>query len=148
MNIKNLEANKTKKNQGGFSFIEILIVVAIMALLIAVAGPELLSRLDTAKTDQAKIQMKSLKSALELYRLDNSVFPSSDQGLQSLVSKPDLGVVPNNWRGPYLTSKNVPKDPWENDYYYQSDGGTFVIKSLGADREEGGEGLNADIELE
>ncbi len=148
MKIKNLETIKAKRNQDGFSFIEILIVVAIMALLIAVAGPELLSRLDTAKTDQAKIQMKSLKSALELYRLDNSVFPSSDQGLQSLVSKPDLGIVPNNWRGPYLTSKNVPKDPWENSYYYRSDGGTFVIKSLGADGQEGGDGLNADIELE
>lgn len=132
-------------SQEGFSFIEILIVIVIMAGIIAIVGPELFSRLDDAKIDQAKIQMKGLENALDLYHLDNSSYPTTEQGLESLMVQPEVGIVPENWRGPYLRSSNLPKDPWNRDYVYQSDGGNIVLKSLGADGQEGGEGVNADI---
>lgn len=132
----------------GFSFIEIMIVIVIMAGIVAIVGPALFSRLDEAKIDQAKIQMKSLVSALDLYHLDNSTYPSTEQGLEALLNKPEVGVIPENWRGPYLRSSIVPKDPWNHDYSFQSDGSIIVIKSLGADGEEGGEGMNADIVLD
>ena len=134
--------------QAGFSFIEIMIVIVIMAGIVAIVGPTLFSRLDEAKIDQAKIQMKSLVSALDLYHLDNSSYPATEQGLEALMQKPEVGVAPGNWRGPYIRSKAVPKDPWNHDYYYQSDGSDVVIKSLGADGEEGGEGINSDIPLD
>jgi general secretion pathway protein G len=134
--------------QEGFSFIEIMIVIVIMAGIVAIVGPTLFSRLDQAKVDQAKIQMKSLVSALDLYHLDNSTYPTTDQGLTALINKPELGSIPGNWRGPYLRSSAVPKDPWNFDYAYQSDGAVIVIKSLGADGEEGGEGINSDIILD
>jgi len=139
---------RKEKVQGGFSFIEIMIVIVIMAGIVAIVGPTLFSRLDQAKVDQAKIQMKSLVSALDLYHLDNSSYPTSDQGLAALISKPELGVIPGNWRGPYLRSSSVPMDPWNHDYHYQSDGSAIIIKSLGADGEEGGEEINSDIELD
>ncbi len=148
MKEKNRQLTETGKKQNGFSFIEIMIVIVIMAGIVAIVGPTLFSRLDQAKVDQAKIQMKSLVSALDLYHLDNSTYPTTDQGLQSLISKPDLGVIPANWRGPYLRSSIVPKDPWSYDYQYQSDGSAVVIKSLGADGQEGGEGINSDIVLD
>ncbi len=131
--------------QEGFSMIEIMIVIVIMAGIAAIIGPTLFSRLDQAKIDQAKIQMKSLVSAMDFYHLDNAEFPSSDQGLDALMNKPSVGEIPSNWRGPYLRSSAVPKDPWNHDYFYQSDGNTVVIKSLGADGQEGGEGINSDI---
>ncbi len=137
-----------QKDQEGFSFIEIMIVIVIMAGIVAIVGPALFSRLDEAKVDQAKIQMKSLVSALDLYHLDNSTYPSTEQGLNALLEKPELGIVPANWRGPYLRSTSVPKDPWNFDYYYQSDGSVIELKSLGADGEEGGEGINSDIKLD
>lgn len=132
----------------GFSFIEIMIVIVIMAGMIAIVGPMLFGKLDEAKVDQARIQMKNLVAALDLYHLDNSNYPSTEQGLEALLSKPVLGKIPRNWRGPYLRSNSIPKDPWENDYVYQSDGRSIVLKSLGADGEEGGDGIDADISLE
>lgn len=134
--------------QTGFSFIEIMIVIVIMAGIVAIVGPTLFSRLDQAKVEQAKIQMKSLVSALDLYHLDNSTYPTTDQGLGALLTSPEVGIKPGNWRGPYLRSSLVPKDPWNHDYTYQSDGSEIVIKSLGADGEEGGDGINADIGLD
>jgi len=137
-----------RMEKNGFSFIEILIVIAIMAGLIAIVGPMLFGRLDEAKVEQAKIQMKSLVGALDLYHLDNSTYPATEQGLKALLTKPEVGILPKNWRGPYLRSSKLPKDPWNNDYTYQFDGNTIVIKSYGADGEEGGDGINADILLD
>jgi general secretion pathway protein G len=136
------------QEQGGFSFIEIMIVIVIMAGIVAIVGPALFGRLDEAKVDQAKIQMKSLVSAMDLYHLDNSSYPTTEQGLNSLIAKPELGNIPANWRGPYLRSTAVPKDPWNFDYFFQSDGAVIILKSMGADGEEGGEGINSDIDLE
>ena len=125
-----------------------MIVIVIMAGIMAVVGPALFSKLDEAKIDQAKIQMKSITAALDLYHLDNSVYPSTEQGMEALVSKPEIGIVPAKWKGPYLRGSKVPKDPWGFEYSYQSDGKSVIIKSLGADGEEGGTDINADIVLE
>jgi general secretion pathway protein G len=132
----------------GFSFIEIMIVIVIMAGIVAIVGPALFGKLDQAKVDEARIQMKGLMSALDLYHLDNSTYPSSEQGLEALVAKPEVGIIPEKWRGPYLRSSKIPKDPWAHDYFYQSDGGEVKIMCLGADGEEGGEGINADITID
>lgn len=146
-----LESEAEKKEEGraqGFSFIEILIVIVIMAGIVAIVGPTLFNRLDDAKIDQARIQMKGFMSALDLYHLDNHSFPTTEQGLQSLLLKPEVGAIPENWRGPYIRSKSIPKDPWNRDYFFQSDGATIVLKSLGADGQEGGDGNDADILLD
>ncbi|PCI29586.1 MAG: type II secretion system protein GspG [SAR324 cluster bacterium] len=137
----------TKNQQSGFSFLEIMIIIVIMAGIAAIVGPSLFGKLDEAKIDQAKIQMKNISAALDLYHLDTSMFPSTDQGLESMLSKPEVGRVPRNWRGPYLKGSTMPKDPWSRDYVYLSDGGSFQLRSLGADGEEGGEGTSADIEF-
>lgn len=145
---KNEKISLEEIKNRGFSFIEIMIVIVIMAGIMAVVGPALFSKLDEAKIDQAKIQMKSITAALDLYHLDNSVYPSTEQGMEALVSKPEIGIVPAKWKGPYLRGSKVPKDPWGFEYSYQSDGKSVIIKSLGADGEEGGTDINADIVLE
>lgn len=134
--------------QDGVNFLEIMIVIVIMAGIAAIVGPALFGRLDEAKVDTAKIQMKSLAAAMDHYHLDNSSYPTSEQGLEALISKPEVGQIPNNWNGPYLKGSKVPKDPWKNDYFYQSDGDTFSLGSLGSDGEEGGEGSKEDILFE
>ncbi len=134
--------------QAGVSFIEIMIVIVIMAGLAAIAGPALIGRGEKAKIDEAKIQMSNLKGALQMYRLDNSVYPSVDQGLEALMVKPEIGVTPKRWNGPYMESSQLPKDPWGNDYVYQYDGSSMKIISLGADGEAGGEDMAADIEID
>ncbi len=133
--------------EGGFTFLEIMIIIVIMAGIAAIVGPSLFQKLDEAKIDQANIQMKSIAAALDLYHLDNSTYPATDQGLEAMMSKPEIGRIPENWRGPYLKGSAVPKDPWSRDYVYSSDGTSIQLTSLGADGEEGGEGSNADIPL-
>jgi len=152
MKTKNLYAQEIDAvygcEQHGFSFIEIMIVIVIMAGMIAIVGPMLFGKLDEAKVDQARIQMKSLVSALDLYHLDNSAYPTTEQGMDALLKQPVVGSIPKNWRGPYLRSAKLPRDPWENDYVYQSEGQSISMKSFGADGAEGGDGINSDIPLE
>ena len=135
-----------KNYKSGFSFIEIMIIIVIMAGIVAIVGPTLFGKLDEAKIDQAKIQMKAIRSSLDLYHLDTSFYPTTEQGLEALLKKPEIGKIPDKWRGPYLRSSEIPKDPWGNDYFYQSDGNAIGIKSFGADGEEDGGGVNGDIE--
>lgn len=146
-NISKLDLQNLNQSgqRPGFSFIEIMIVVVIMAGIVAIVGPTLFSKLDEAKIDQASIQMKSIFAALDLYHLDNSVYPSTGQGIEALLTKPSVGIIPGKWQGPYLRGSQVPKDPWGFDYFYQSDGSSVLIKSMGADGAEGGEGINKDI---
>ncbi len=131
----------------GFSFMEVMIVIVLMAGIAAVAVPTFIGKLNEANINTAKIQMKSTASALELYQLDTSTYPTTEQGLESLRQKPVVGIVPKRWKGPYMKAK-LPKDPWGQDYVYRSTGSSFQIISLGADGEEGGEELNADIVYE
>jgi general secretion pathway protein G len=132
----------------GFTLIEIMVVIVILALLAALVAPKLIGRSDDAKIADAKVQIRNIETGLKLYKLDSGAYPTTEQGLQALVEKPTTGQIPNNWRTEgYLESKKIPKDPWKNDYIYLSPGehGDYDLCSYGADGVKGGEGNSADI---
>lgn len=134
------------RTERGFTFIEIMVVVAILAILAALVVPRIMGRTDDAKRTAAKVQIKNIEGALQLYKLDNGVYPTSEQGLRALIEKPSVGVIPKKWKvGGYLPK--LPEDPWGNMYKYASPSpkGEYEITSLGTDGEVGGEGVNADI---
>ncbi len=130
--------------QRGFTLLELLVVLVILGLLAAVAGPRVMKYVSGAKTDTAKLQVEELSAALDMFKLENGKHPTSQEGLQALVEAPPGAT---NWNGPYLKKKTVPKDPWGVDYHYESPGqhGAFDLYSLGADKREGGEGEDKDI---
>lgn len=132
--------------QRGFTLIEILVVVVIIGILVAVVAPNFMGEPDKARVARAKQDIDSIVTALNMYRLDNFVYPSTDQGLQALVSAPGGSPAAPNWRqGGYLP--RLPKDPWNNEYRYLSPGqrSEIDVYSLGADGQPGGEGIQADI---
>lgn len=137
-----------KKRQRGFTLIEVLVVVFILAILAAIVGPKVLGRTDDAKIAEAKLQIKNLETALKLYKLDNGFYPTTEQGLEALVSKPTTEPIPKKYKDEgYLEKRKVPKDPWGNSFIYICPGshGDFDITSYGADGKQGGEGKDADI---
>ena len=127
----------------GFTLLEIMIVVVIIGLLVAAVAPRFMGQIDTAAINRARSDLRSIETALNLYRLDNFRYPSTSDGLAALVSNPGEAAAPY-WR-PQLP--RVPLDPWEQPYQYASPGqhGDFDVFTYGADRQEGGEGINADI---
>ena len=132
--------------QTGFSLIEIMVVVVILGILAALVVPQVMSRPEQAKVTVAKGDIKAVAAALDMYKLDNFAYPSTQQGLEALVNKPSGNPQPKNWnRDGYL--KRLPKDPWGNEYQYLSPGtrGQFDLYSFGADGKPGGSDLNADI---
>jgi general secretion pathway protein G len=135
-----------RARQHGFTLIEIMVVVVIIGLLAAVIVPSVVSKVDEARVARAKQDIASLETALTMFRLDNSRYPNSEQGLVALVQQPTDPTI-RNWKpGGYL--KRVSKDPWENDYLYAFPGthnNEYDLYSLGADGQPGGEGVNADI---
>ena len=136
--------NKVRPNRG-FTLLEIIVVVAIIAILAAYIAPKVTGRVDDARISKAKSDIRILDSSLELYKLDNFVYPNNEQGLDALVNKPS-GDNAKNWReGGYV--KQLMKDPWGNDYQYSFPGsnGEFDVFSLGADAKVGGSGEAADI---
>ncbi len=137
------------KNQG-FTLIEIMVVIVILGILAGLIVPRIMDRPEQARRTKAALTLRSLDSALKLYRLDNGVYPTTEQGLEALVRKPETGNVPQNWReGGYLDSQRVPKDPWGNEfvYIYPGEHGDYDLSSYGRDGEKGGEGDNEDINL-
>ncbi len=134
-------------NQSGMTLIEIIVVMTIIALFATLATTQVMSRLDQAKVNACKTQVKIFEQALELYKADNDQFPTTDQGLQSLIEAPSSGNVPENYSPDgYLQKKQIPKDPWGKPYIYVSDDGQkFTIISYGKDKKEGGTGVAADI---
>ena len=130
--------------QRGMTLIEIMIVIAIIGGLLAVLGTMAFDRLKKARVDTAKIQMKTIGTALENYNLACNSFPSTDQGLAALITKPASDSCPNWGPGAYI-KKSQTKDPWGKEFIYESDGSTFEMKSYGEDRKEGGEGNAKDI---
>jgi general secretion pathway protein G len=133
-----------KHNERGFTLIEILVVVVIIGILGAVIVPNLLGRPDQARITAAESDLRSIANALDMYRLDNFNYPSSDQGLEALVSKPSGFPEPKNYN-PDGYIKKIPIDPWGSPYVYERTESGFNLLSLGADGVEGGEELNADI---
>jgi general secretion pathway protein G len=132
----------------GFTLLEIMVVVFILALLAAIVAPQIIGRTDDARITEAKVQIKNFETALKLFKLDSGFYPTTEQGLDALIEKPTIGKTPNNYReGGYLEQKKIPLDPWKNPYIYISPGlhGDFDIICLGADGKEGGEGKDADI---
>jgi general secretion pathway protein G len=133
-----------RHSEQGFTLVEILVVITIIALIMGLVGPRVLNFLSESKAKTAKIQIESFSSALDLYFLDNGQYPTGATGLNALVQRP--GGAPT-WNGPYLKGNAVPKDPWGHDYLYQSPGqhGPYDIVSYGSDGQQGGAGAAADI---
>ncbi len=130
----------------GFTLIEVMVVVVILSILAAIVVPRIMDRPDEARITKARQDIRALESALNLYKLDNYDYPTTEQGLESLVEAPTTPPEPRNWKpGGYVD--RLPKDPWGNDYQYLSPGqnGAIDLYSLGADGEIGGEGSRSDI---
>ena len=131
----------------GFTLIEVLIVVVILGILAGIVVVNVMDRPDQARVVAARSDIAAIMNALKLYRLDNGVYPSAEQGLQTLVKKPESGEIPRNWKsGGYI--ERLPKDPWGNsDYQYLNPGihGEVDVFSFGRDGRPGGEGVDADI---
>ena len=133
----------------GFTLIEVMVVVVILGLLAGIIVPKIMGRTDDARITTVRTDLKGVQAALDLYRLDNSVYPTTEQGLAALVQRPTSGPVPNNWKPEGYLSR-MPRDPWGRDYQFLNPGtrGRLDLFSLGADGVPGGEGPNADIYLE
>ncbi len=136
--------NAARNRHSGFTLIEVMVVVVILGILAAVVVPRIMDRPDEARITKAKQDIRALESALNLYKLDNYNYPTTDQGLEALVSQPAGPPDAPRWRQ-YVD--RIPKDPWQRDYQYLQPGqnGTIDVYSLGADGQLGGEGQNADI---
>jgi general secretion pathway protein G len=133
--------------EGAFTLIEVMVVVTILAILAILVVPKIVGRTDDARRTAAIVEIKNLEQALHLYKLDNGVYPTTDQGLEALVTQPSVSPIPERWRSGGDVPK-VPKDPWNHAYAYLSPGshGDFDLVSFGADGERGGEGKDADLE--
>lgn len=148
MSIQN--KNNTRNKQAGYSLLEILIVLAIMGLLATLVAPRLFSNLDKSKVTAAKAQARSLRLALDAYKLDTGTYPNNTQGLSVLIKSPQSNT--DTWYGPYIDGDAIPNDPWNHAFVYEAplldthgrELSPHVI-SLGADNAPGGTGLNADV---
>lgn len=140
--------NTVRGNNSGFTLIELLVVIVVLGILAGLVAPRILGRVDDAKIEAARTDIKTLETALGMYKLDNGIYPDTEQGLQALVEAPTTGTLPRKWKkGGYLQKGKVPKDPWQNDYIYICPGthGDFDLSSYGGDGMSGGEDENKDI---
>jgi len=132
----------------GFTLIELMVVMIIIGVLAALVAPRLMGKADKAKVTEAKIQIKNFETALRLFKMDNGFYPSTEQGLEALISLPESGQIPENYKeNGYLEKRVLALDPWGNEYIYISPGelGDYDIVSYGADGLPEGEKLNADL---
>lgn len=138
------------RNEAGFTLIELMVVIIILGLLAGIVMPRIVGQTDKARYEATRAQMRILEDALKRYKLDNGVYPGTEQGLEALVQRPATGTIPRNWpEGGYLDKQEIPLDAWGNRYLYLSPGQhspDYDLRSLGADGLEGGEEFNADLE--
>jgi general secretion pathway protein G len=134
--------DRKRRKISGFTLVELLVVLAILGMLAALVGPQVLNQLGGAKSKSAAIQIRDFEQALELYKLDVGRFPGSNEGLNALVRQPSSA---KGWNGPYLKKDEVPMDPWGNPYQYRVSGSTIDISSYGSDGRQGGSGEDADV---
>ena len=141
---RRLASRATRATRRGFTLIELMVVLVIIGVLAALIVPNVLDRADDARVTAARTDVSNLMQALKLYKLDNQRYPSAEQGLQALVTRPTAGVPPPNWK-PYL--EKLPNDPWGRPYQYLNPGvkGEIDVMSFGADGQSGGEGKDADV---
>ena len=146
MNSNNwLQAKHSSINRArGFTLIEIMVVVVILGILATLVVPKIMGRPDQARQEKARADISAIRTALDLYKTDNYRYPTTAQGLQALVTKPEQEPIPTNYKG-YLAK--LPIDPWDTPYQYLNPGlvNEVDVFSFGADRQPGGEGVNADI---
>src|SRR5215207_7857486 len=142
--MKQLHASFRRALQAGFTLIELMVVLVIIGVLAALIVPNVLDRADDARATAAKTDVNNLMQALKLYKLDNQRYPTGEQGLQALVSRPTVAPIPPNWKS-YV--EKLPNDPWGRPYQYLNPGvkGEIDVMSFGADGQAGGEGKNADV---
>ncbi len=132
------------RTQSGFTLIEILVVIVIIGIIAGLIVPNVVGRDDQAKVTAAQSDIRAIANALEMYRLDNNHYPSTEQGLEALASRPSGFPEPRNYNEQgYL--RRLPRDPWGNEFIYINSGRSFELYSLGADGSEGGEGVDAEI---
>jgi len=138
--------NLRRRAASGFTLIEVMVVVVILSILAAIVVPNVMSSPDEARIVKAKQDIRALESALNLYRLDNYVYPSTEQGIQALVTTPTTPPEPQNWKTEGYIDR-LPTDPWGHPYQYLSPGqnGEFDLYSMGADGQLDGQGVNADV---
>lgn len=149
MNVKSKFGGVVRSNRG-FTLIEILVVVIILGIFIGLVSSRIMDKPEEARRTKAKLQIENLGVALEQYYMDNGSYPSTEQGLEALVEKPTVGIIPKKYRdGGYLKGGKVPLDPWGGRYIYLSPGVNnreYDLESYSADGEDGGEGNDADVE--
>lgn len=138
----------THRHALGFTLIEVMVVILVLGVLAALVAPNVFRHVGSAKEAAARSQIELFGAALDAYRLDNDVYPSTDQGLEALRREPLMEPRPRNWRGPYVR-RDVPMDPWGRPYLYRSPGAvsswSYDLLSYGRDGREGGEGEDADV---
>ena len=135
------------RRESGFTLIEIMVVLVIIAIITALIAPNIMGKVDEARVTAAKQDIRTLETALDFFQMENFRYPTTDMGLEALVKKPEDPAI-RNWRtGGYLRATTVPKDPWGNEYKYASpaQNAPYEISSLGADGKEGGDGPNKDL---
>jgi len=130
--------------ESGFTLLELLVVLGIIAMLAGIVGPQVMKHMGESKTKAAKVQIEDLAATLDMYKLDLGTYPSNNEGLNALIESPNSA---KRWNGPYLQKSKVPLDPWQNEYHYVFPGehGKFDLFSYGADGKEGGEGEDQDV---
>ena len=138
--------NDKRARERGFTLLEIMVVVIIIGVLAVIVVQNVLPQADKARITAAKADIRTLAASLDTYRLDNSFYPSTNQGLEALVNQPSGNPEARNW-GPEPYMRKLPVDPWGNTYVYSNEGFIFEIVSFGADGEEGGEGVASDIKF-
>lgn len=146
MHIIRKSLRNNRRRAAGFTLIEVMVVVVILGILAAIIVPKVMDKPDQARITKARQDIRAVESSLNLYKLDNYVYPTTDQGLEALVKKPSTTPIPPHWKDSgYL--ERMPVDPWGHPYQYLNPGvhGTIDIYSLGADGQPGGDGINADI---